>query len=154
MTARLSHLSRSLTLFLLLLGVANICQARIGDTLDQTIERYGKPVHKAASNEFVMFKEGSYYVTVHFHDGKTDAINYVKAGSDTSAKRVFSDAEIEMLLKINGNGQTWKGSPAKAGIQEWKTEDGKFLAVCSESKSLVIKTADYLKRLEEAAKKK
>ena len=118
MTARLSHLSRSLTLFLLLLGVGNICQARIGDTLDQAVKRYGKPVHKAASNEFVMFKEGSYYVTVHFHDGKTDAINYAKVGFETPARRGFSDDEVEMLLKINGNGQAWKASPAKAGVQE------------------------------------
>jgi len=143
-----------LTLLLLLLGVANICQARIGDTLEEAIERYGKPVHKASANEFAMFKEPSYYITAHFHDGKTDAITYVKAGSESSTKGAFSDDEIEMLLKINGNGQTWERSKAKAGLQEWKTEDRKFQAVYSESKFLVITTAGYVKRLEEAAKKK
>ena len=59
-----------------------------------------------------------------------------------------------MLLKINGNGQTWERSKAKAGLQEWKTEDRKLQAVYSESKFLVITTAGYVKRLEEAAKKK
>jgi hypothetical protein len=59
-----------------------------------------------------------------------------------------------MLLKINGGGQTWERSKAKAGLQEWKTEDRKFQAVYSESKFLVITTAGYVKRLEEAAKKK
>jgi hypothetical protein len=103
MPARFSHLCRSLTLPLLLLGVANICQARIGDTLEEAIERYGKPVHKASANEFAMFKEPSYYITAHFHDGKTDAITYVKTGSESSTKGAFSDDEIEMLLKINGS---------------------------------------------------
>ncbi len=153
MAARFSHLSRSLTLLLLLLGVANICQARIGDTLEEAIERYGKPVHKASADEFAMFKEASYYITAHFHDGKTDAITYV-AGSESSTKGAFSDDEIEMLLKINGSGQTWERSKAKAGLQEWKTEDRKFQAVYSESKFLVITTAGYVERLEEAAKKK
>ena len=154
MTARFSHLSRSSTLLLLLLGVANICQARIGDTLEETFERYGKPVHKASANEFAMFREASYYITAHFHDGKTDAITYVKAGSESSTEGAFSDDEIQMLLKINGSGQTWERSKAKASLQEWKTEDRKFQAVYSESKFLVITTAGYVKRLQEAAKKR
>ena len=101
-----------------------------------------------------MFKEASYYITAHFHDGKTDAITYVKAGSESSSKGAFSDDEIEMLLKINGSGQKWERSKAKEGLQEWKTEDRKFQAVYSESKFLVITTAGYVKRLKEAAKKK
>ena len=154
MAARFSHLCRSLTLLLLLLGVAHICQARIGDTLAEAIERYGKPVNKASANEFAMFKEASYYITAHFHDGKTDAITYVKAGFEPATKGAFSDDEIEMLLKINGSGQTWERSKAKAGLQEWKTQDRKSQAVYSESKFLVITTAGYVKRLEEVAKKK
>jgi len=78
----------------------------------------------------------------------------VKAGSESSTKGAFSDDEIETLLKINGSGQTWERSKAKAGLQEWKTEDRKFQAVYSESKFLVITTASYVKRLEVAAKKK
>jgi hypothetical protein len=139
---------------LLLLGVTNICQARIGDTLEEAIERYGKPLHKASADEFAMFKEVSYYITAHFRDDKTDAITYVKVGFESSTKGAFSDDEIEMLLKINGNGQTWERSKAKAGLQEWKTEDRKLQAAYSESKFLVITTAGYVKRLEEAAKKK
>ena len=143
-----------LTIVLFLLGVANISQARIGDTLQEAIERYGKVVNKAPGDEFVMFKEASYYITAHLHDDKTDAITYAKTGSESSTKGAFSDEEIEMLLRINGNGQTWDRSRTKAGLYEWKTEDGNLQAVYSESKFLVITTAGYLKRLEEAAKKK
>ena len=154
MAARFPHLCGSLILLLLLLGVTNICQARIGDTLEEAIERYGKPLHKASADQFAMFKEVSYYITAHFRDDKTDAITYVKAGSESSTKGAFSDDEIEMFLKINGSGQTWERSKAKAGLQEWKTEGRKFQAVYSESKFLVITTAGYVKRLQEAAKKR
>ena len=97
-----------------------------------------------------MFKEASYYVTAHFYDNKTDAITYVKAATKGS----FSDDEIEMLLRINGNGQTWERSKADPRLYKWRTEDGKLQVVYSQSKFLVITTAGYLKRLEEAAKEK
>src|SRR6516165_7314798 len=116
MAARFPHLSALLALLLPMLGVANICQARIGDTLQETIQRYGKLVKKASADEFAMFKEASYYITAHFHDNKTDAITYVKAASGTSTKVAFSDPEIEMLLTINGHGQTWERSEAKEGL--------------------------------------
>jgi hypothetical protein len=154
MAARFLHLCGLLTIPLFLLGVADTCQARIGDTLQETIQRYGKPVKKASADEFAMFKEASYYITAHFHDNKTDAITYVKVASGTPTKGAFSDPEIEMILRINGNGQTWERSKANEGLYEWKTEDKELRAVYSESKFLVITTAGYLKRLEDAAEKK
>ena len=151
-TARFVHLL--LTILLFLGGVANICQARIGDTLEEAIKRYGKVVKKEPAHEFAMFKETPYYITAHFHDDKTDAIVYVKTESGTSTQGGFSDREIETLLRTNGNGQTWERSKAKAGLYKWETEDKRLHAVYSESKFLVIATADYLKRLHETASKK
>ena len=153
MAARFPHLCGLLSI-LLFLEVANICQARIGDTLEEAIQRYGKVVRKASAEEFAMFKDASYYITAHFHDDKTDAVTYVKAGSESSTKGSFSDDEIEMLLRINGNGQTWERSKANGRLYEWRTKDGKLQAVYPKSKFLVITTAGYLKRLEEAAKEK
>src|ERR1700758_1634602 len=121
--ARFPHLYGLLTIPLFLLGIANTCQARIGDTLEEAIQRYGKVVNKASAGELAMFKEASYYVTAHFYEDKTDAITYVKAAHGNSTNGTFSDREIEMLLRINGNGQTWERSKAKAGLYEWKTED-------------------------------
>src|SRR5215469_1027697 len=153
-TARFVHLRGLLTILLFLCGVANICQARIGDTLEEAIKRYGKVVKKEPAHEFAMFKETPYYITAHFHDDKTDAIVYVKTESGTSTQGAFSDREIETLLRTNGNGQTWERSKAKAGLYKWETEDKRLHAVYSESKFLVIATADYLKRLHETANKK
>ena len=153
-TARFVHLRGLLTILLFLSGIANICQARIGDTLEEAIKRYGKVVKKEPAHEFAMFKETPYYITAHFHDDKTDAIVYVKTESGTSTKSAFSDREIETLLRTNGNGQTWERSKAKAGLSKWETEDKRLHAVYSESKFLVIATADYLKRLHGTANKK
>ena len=124
MTARFSHLSRSSTLLLLLLGVANICQARIGDTLEEAIERYGKPVHKASADEFAMFKEASYYITAHFHDGKTDAITYVKAGSESSTEGAFSDDLVGWICIegspwFSGRNQDWSATLLSDCDRNW-----------------------------------
>ena len=150
---RLPRFCGSLTL-LVLMGTANSSQARIRATLEEEIVRYGKPVHKAA-DEFAMFKQAPYYITVHFHDGKTDAITYVKSGSASSASRnTFADDEIDRLLRINGNGRKWEPSKTKAGSPQWTTDDKTLQAVYSESKFLVIKTAAYVMRLQAAEKKK
>jgi hypothetical protein len=150
-TARFSRCGL-LTILLFLWGVANLCQARIGDTLQEATKRYGRVLKRESADEFAMFKEPPYYITAHFHDGKTDAIAYVKIGS--GAMGAFSDREIEMLLQINGNGQTWESLKAKAGMSKWATEDKRLEAAYSESKFLVVTTADYSKRLHEAAEKK
>src|SRR5215469_4583432 len=134
MAARFPHLCGLLSILLFLLEIANSCQARIGDSFEEAIQRYGKVVSKASADEFAMFKEASYYITAHFHDDTTDAITYVKAGSESSTKGGFSDDEIEKLLRINGNGQTWERPKANARLYKWRTEDGKLQAIYSESK--------------------
>src|SRR5215472_13707253 len=127
---------------LLLLGAVNFCQGRIGDTLEEEVARYGKPVREAASEDFAMFKQAPYYITVHFHDKKTDAITYVKAGS--ASQNAFSNDEIDRLLRINGGDHEWEPSKNSTGRPLWKTDDEMLRAVYSESKFLVITTAAYL----------
>ena len=149
MIARLPCLGGCLPLFLLLAG-ASLCQGRIGDTLEEEVARYGKPVNKAASEDYAMFKQTPYYITVHFHDQKTDAITYVKAAPGT--QNAFSNDEIDRLLRINGGGRDWQQSNNSTGRPLWKTGDKKLQAVYSESKFLVITTDAYLTRLQAAEK--
>ena len=149
MIARLPCFRGCLPLFLLLAAVS-LCQGRIGDTLEEVVARYGKPVNKAASQDFAMFKQTPYYITVHFHDKKTDAITYVKSASGT--QNAFSNDEIERLLRINGGDHEWEQSKNSAGRPLWKTEDKMLQAFYSESKFLVITTAAYLTRLQAAEK--
>ena len=149
MIARLPCFGGCLPLFLLLAGVS-LCQGRIGDTLEEEVARYGKPVNQATSEDYAMFKQAPYYITVHFHDQKTDAITYVKAASGT--QNAFSNDEIDRLLRINAGGRDWQQSNNSAGRPRWKTGDEKLQAVYSESKFLVITTDEYLTRLQAAEK--
>lgn len=142
---------RGCLLLFLLLGTTNFCQGRIGDTLEEEIARYGKPVHQEASEDFAMFRQAPYYITVHFHEKKTDAITYVKAGA--APENVFSGDEIERLLRINGGDRNWEESKTAPSRPQWKTDDKALQAVYSESKFLVITTAAYLARLQAAEKK-
>jgi hypothetical protein len=138
-------------LFALLIFVATAahCLARIGDTLDESITRYGKPI--TAAGDTAMFEKPPYYVTVHLSDGKTDAITYVKSKKGANGESEMSPDEIDRLLGLNSD-QQWKQTGA---AKQWGLQDGSLLAVYTKDKFLVITTADYKQRLaKEAAEKK
>lgn len=136
-------------LFALLIFVATAahCLARIGDTLDESITRYGKPI--TAAGDTAMFEKPPYYVTVHLSDGKTDAITYVKSKKGANGESEMSPDEIDRLLGLNSD-QQWKQTGA---AKQWGLQDGSLSAVYTKDKFLVITTADYKQRLEAAEKK-
>jgi hypothetical protein len=142
---------RLFALFILVVATNN-CQARIGDTLEESITRYGKPIN--AAGDTAMFEKPPYYVTVHFSDGKTDAITYVKTHKGAGSESEMSPDEIDRLLGLNSD-QQWKQAGPKEGTKQWGLQDGSLSAVYTKDKFLVITTADYEQRLaKEAAEKK
>ena len=140
-------------LFALLIFVATAghCLARIGDTLDESIARYGKPIN--AAGDTAMFEKPPYYVTVHLSDGKTDAITYVKSKKGANAESEMSSDEIDRLLGLNSD-QQWKQNGAKEGTKRWGLQDGSLSAVYTKDNFLVVTTADYEKRLAKEAEEK
>jgi hypothetical protein len=142
---------RLFALFILVVATNN-CQARIGDTLEESITRYGKPIN--AAGDTAMFEKPPYYVTVHLSDGKTDAITYVKTHKGAGSESEMSPDEIDRLLGLNSD-QQWKQAGPKEGTKQWGLQDGSLSAVYTKDKFLVITTADYEQRLaKEAAEKK
>jgi hypothetical protein len=127
------------------------CLARIADTLDESITRYGKPIN--AAGDTAMFERPPYYVTVHLSDGKTDAITYVKSKKGANGESEMSPDEIDRLLGLNSD-QQWKQTGAKEGTKQWGLQDGSLSAVYTKDKFLVITTADYEKRLAKEAEEK
>lgn len=137
---------------LIFAATAGHCLARIGDTLDESITRYGKPIN--AAGDTAMFEKPPYYVTVHLSDGKTDAITYVKSKKGANGESDMSPDEIDRLLGLNSD-QQWKQTGGKQGAKQWGLQDGSLSAVYTKDKFLVITTADYEQRLaKEAAEKK
>jgi hypothetical protein len=89
----------------LLLGLSVPSFARIGETMDQAIKRYGPVVdHDTIQGETLdMFKKNGFVVIVHFHDGKIDHILY---GKETRDK--LTPEEINTFLKANNGGRPMK----------------------------------------------
>lgn len=77
-------------------------QARIGETPQQCIERYGEPETVDKDTKTLGFIKDDIAVMCTFHEGLCTFIAYKK--TEDFAK--FSDAEFEALMDANGSG--WK----------------------------------------------
>jgi hypothetical protein len=89
----------------LLLGLSVVSFARIGETMDEAVKRYGKVMHHATigGEELYSFKKNGFDIEVHFHEGKIDHIRY---GKESGEK--LTPEEIDTLLKANNGGRPMK----------------------------------------------
>jgi len=92
-------LSLALFLSLALLGTAN---ARLGETKEQAVERYGKPVQELEAEgrfeSFICSKDG-YLFLLKFLDGKVAYLVVTCAGNEG-----LKEEEVEIFLKKNASG--------------------------------------------------
>jgi hypothetical protein len=100
---------RSLVTFWLVavlwVALCDLSGARIGETLDQVLKRYGRCLKTmTAENGMVykLFSNSGFKILVHFYENKVDEISY---GKDTD---VFDD-DLKALMQDNAPGQ-WVGS--------------------------------------------
>jgi hypothetical protein len=87
------------------LALCHPAGARIGDTLDQVLKRYGRclKTHTAANGQiYTLFSTAGFKILIHFYETKVDEISY---GKDTD---IFDD-ELNALMQDNAPGQ-WVGS--------------------------------------------
>lgn len=120
--------------------------ARIGETLEQCIERYGDPLKNDSSN--AMFSKAGVYVYAHFFEGKADMITFRKIEEDVLERPVeLSQTEINVLLSSNGQGHEWAKQNSPSMDSDWKTDDGKVLAHYTfMDHVLIVATAEYMAR--------
>jgi len=154
--------SRLSLLAVLLLCPPSASNARIGETLQQCIARYGQPdsgpeeslSHPKATE--CVFIKGGLDVSIVFWKGKAASIMFSKL--DRSA---FSSAEVEELLKKNGSGwRLLKASERQRNAmpdaplrdssrQVWETADGNADASLNPSRdgkpahTLFIETTEW-----------
>lgn len=87
---------KRIIILLLLIIITNIASARIHDTKEQCIDRYG-PVIKTTDNENIyIFTKSGFRIAVHFFDGYVDFIQYTKVNSN-----VITDDESRKLIEKN-----------------------------------------------------
>jgi hypothetical protein len=127
------------------LALCHPAGARIGETLDQVLKRYGRCLQTFTANDgmvYKLFHKGGLKILVHFYENKVDEISY---GKDTD---IFDD-ELKALMQENAPGQ-WVGSGWPA--YSWHNASGISARYSFEHRLLVIMTDAALEREKREAK--
>jgi hypothetical protein len=131
---------------LLLLTMASQASARLGETLDECVGRYGPMIERRAPKlsgsdpEVMVFSKSSITVTVEFRQGK--------AWHLTFRKSALTGIEVEAILIANAGSGLW-GSPLKTKDKEYRmSDDKKRIAVINWDRkgmagSLVIMSREF-----------
>ncbi len=140
----------------LILSVTATAQARLGETADQLVARYGEPLSeidqkaegtKVASAQ-VMFQKGGIQIDVTLTNGLSVEERFKKLNGDT-----FTIGEVRILLADNSQGHDWEAPLIAHGEKLWErddnstaqlTQDGTFII---KSRELAMKEA-LAKKLE------
>jgi hypothetical protein len=109
---------------LLLLGLTAPSFARIGETMDEAVKRYGEVIRHGNihGEELYSFKRNGFNILAHFHAGKIDRIMYSR---ESGSK--LTDEEIDTFLKANNKGRPmnedlpyiWVGKDVAATYSIW-----------------------------------
>jgi len=109
---------------LFVLGLSVTSFARIGETMDEAVKRYGEVVRRETiqGREFYSFEKNGFHILAHFHDEKIDRILY---GRESGRK--LTHEEIDTFLKANNHGHlmnedlpyVWVGKNVAATYSKW-----------------------------------
>jgi hypothetical protein len=130
----------------LFLTVVTHASARLGETLDECVARYGPMIERRAPKlsssdpEVMVFSKSSITVTVEFRQGKAWHLTYRKSA--------LTGIEVEAIVIANAGSGLW-GSPLKTKDKEYRmSDDKKRLAVINWDRkgiagSLVIMSREF-----------
>jgi hypothetical protein len=134
--------------------------ARLHETLQQCIERYGKPLKVSEDGKSVDFLKSDIALAIDFVDGKADNIFFIKITKE-GVTAPLTDEEVSILLQANGGGKEWQkrtdrtlyaGQVIDKQTSELVTSDGSaFASLDLKKKTLSVHTAAYEARLKKAA---
>lgn len=119
---------KQLALPLLAVVFAVSANARVFETYDRCVARYGKPVTTTKTNigSNVSFLKNQVSVAIEFRKETAVAVTFSKSLDlkKPGENRAFSEAEIDKLLELNGAGHKWnKAKKDMHGNPYWTTED-------------------------------
>jgi hypothetical protein len=146
----------SCLLFCILLQIfTNYGYARVEESKDECIARYGSPIKELEDGQ-LLFQKSGLAIIAHFHEGKTDSIAFRKVETNALGKgETISDHEIEILMQNNSCEKTWKKSSAISMNRIWETEDGSLFAHYMNFDNILhISTRGYVDRSDAAKKAK
>lgn len=138
-------------------GSGCLAHGRIGETLDQCIERYGEvrnvtePISGASPDQIIRefkayrFEKSDYTLLVWFFNDKAAQLVFRKSGMSN-----FSEDERDLLLSANLLGEEFKIK----GANRWESADGAINARIAGSSVLTITTQEFEHHLETQAKQR
>jgi hypothetical protein len=146
-----------LTLFFIV-SVTATARARLGETADQLVARYGPPLSEIDQKgegdkiplAIVIFQKGGFEIKVTLSDGISVLETFRKLNGDA-----LTVGEVRTLLAANSQGHGWE-APRMVGGERWWTRDDTATARVAQDGSLTIKSRELThkeavaKRLEHA----
>jgi hypothetical protein len=124
-------MKRIFAVVLLCVGMMNFAFARVGDTVEKCVERYGKPTQGAEDSEKKSFEKNGISIALDFRDGVAVAANYQGKAGWGNLLGKLSEEQIKEILKIYEEGKAWE--PIASGIdaiarKDLRRADGALLA--------------------------
>jgi hypothetical protein len=108
---------------------ASSAHARIGETLEQCIARYGAPVKDSTTEKQAGFVKAGFIVIVQLFDTKADTPAICKVERNALGKSAeMSDNEISQLLEANSGSKGWKQVRDTILQKYWITDDAQLVA--------------------------
>lgn len=140
MQTKKSSLSCQLLGLVALFALLLPCSARVGETPQECVVRYGKPKEVDKKALELIFRKGPYAILTVFDQGKCVFISFLKMEPNDAGSQLTA-VEIETLLDANIGKSQW----SSYGDGEYRSGDGKIVARKSGVR-LDIGTADAWKR--------
>ncbi|HEV3271864.1 MAG TPA: hypothetical protein VGZ93_06760 [Candidatus Methylacidiphilales bacterium] len=137
-----------------IVGVTATARARLGETADQLVVRYGQPLSETdqkaegtkVAKAVVVFQKGGFQITVTLVDGASVAEWFKKVNGEP-----LTTVEVRTLLTDNSQGHEWEAPQTIEDGTLW-TRDDAAAARLARDGSLVIKSKELMS--EEATAKK
>jgi hypothetical protein len=138
----------------LFITVTTTAQARLGETPDQLVARYGTALsekdQKAEGDKVsladVIFQKGGYQIEVIVTDGISSSETFKKVNSDP-----VTLAEVRILLNANSQGFEWDEPHGNGVAKSWTRDDG-ATATLGQDGSVTIKSKELASKEANAKK--
>ncbi len=111
--------------FALTLTISSPAFARIGETKDQCIKRYGKPASESNSGDTLVFRKADFEITCNFQSDNCWKVQYAYAAKNAAGVAPnFSDATIAAILDLNVPKAKWSADPkSDPKSKTWLSKD-------------------------------
>ena len=118
-------MKKAFALLLALTLAASAARAHVGDTLAQVRDMYGATAKHVGST--LIFQRNGYSISVLF-DGDHAAMEMFTRDGSLKGKDDISPTDIQGILTMEGQGETWSEVASKSGEPTWLRADTHLIA--------------------------